>query len=83
MQSVMESREMSGGVIARSIELTSRELEILRLVLDGNCSGKVADLLYVSKRTVDFHLGRAYRKLGVKNRLQAFEAAVRLGIVRA
>lgn len=61
--------------------LTEREREILRLIFDGKCSNEVAGILCVSKRTVDFHLARAYVKLGVSNRFQAFKRAIQLGII--
>ena len=61
--------------------LTDRERDILKLIFDGKCSNEVADTLCVSKRTVDFHLARAYVKLGVSNRFQAFKRAVELGII--
>lgn len=61
--------------------LTERERDILKLIFEGKCSSEVADLLRVSKRTVDFHLARAYVKLGVSNRFQAFKRSVELGIV--
>jgi len=61
--------------------LTDREREILKLIFDGSCSSEVATSLSVSKRTVDFHLARAYVKLGVSNRFQAFRRAVELGII--
>jgi ATP/maltotriose-dependent transcriptional regulator MalT len=63
--------------------LTDREREILKLIFDGRCSSEVANALCVSKRTVDFHLARAYVKLGVSNRFQAFKRAVELGIISA
>lgn len=54
--------------------LSPREKKVLEMVLDGKRSREVADELCVSKRTVDFHLGRAYKKLKVANRVQAFKA---------
>ena len=80
----MESTQqfvMSGGEIEAMSRLTDREQEILRLIFEGRCSSEVAQTLCVSKRTVDFHLARAYVKLGVSNRFQAFKRAVELGIV--
>ena len=75
---------MGGGDIdVMSRLLTDREREILRLIFEGRCSSEVAQSLCVSKRTVDFHLARAYVKLGVSNRFQAFKRAVELGIVGA
>ncbi|MCX6345098.1 MAG: response regulator transcription factor [Armatimonadetes bacterium] len=65
----------------RSIKLTRRELEVLSLVIEGKSSKDVADALYVSKRTVDFHLANIYDKLQVSNRVQAFRRATRLGLI--
>jgi DNA-binding NarL/FixJ family response regulator len=61
--------------------LTSREIEILNLIFSGRASIEVAELLCVSKRTVDFHLSKAYTKLGVSNRVQAFKRALELGLI--
>lgn len=61
--------------------LTSREIEILNLIFSGRASVEVAELLCVSKRTVDFHLSKAYAKLGVSNRVQAFKRASELGLI--
>ena len=63
------------------VKLTKREIEVLSLVIEGHSSKEVADLLYVSKRTVDFHLANIYDKLEVTNRVQAFRRAVRLGLI--
>ena len=64
----------------RIIRLTKREIEVLSLVSEGRSSQEAADEIYVSKRTIDFHLSNIYEKLQVKNRLQAFRRAIRLGI---
>jgi DNA-binding CsgD family transcriptional regulator len=66
----------------RAIRLTKRELEVLSLVIEGKSSKDVADALYVSKRTVDFHLANIYDKLQVSNRVQAFRRAARLGLIQ-
>ena len=63
------------------IKLTKREIEVLTLVIEGRASKEVADMLYVSKRTVDFHLANIYDKLQVTNRVQAFRRATRLGLI--
>jgi DNA-binding CsgD family transcriptional regulator len=65
----------------RTVRLTKRELEVLKLVVEGRSSKDVADALYVSKRTVDFHLANIYDKLQVSNRVQAFRRATRLGLI--
>lgn len=82
----MESTErvgLSSGGRDDLSGLTEQEREILRLVFDGNCSQEVAEVLGLSKRTVDFHLARAYVKLGVTNRFQAYKRAAELGIIKA
>lgn len=67
--------------IADPARLTRREVEILSLIVEGHSSKKVADLLFVSKRTVDFHLDNIYEKLQVTNRMQALQRAMRLGLL--
>ena len=61
--------------------LTVREVQVLRLILEGRSSKEVAESLYLSKRTVDFHLARIYEKLNVTNRVQAIRRAAELGLV--
>lgn len=65
------------------IKLTNREIEILTLIVEGQSSKAVADQLFISKRTVDFHLSNVYGKLQVTNRIQAFHCAARLGLVNS
>jgi ATP/maltotriose-dependent transcriptional regulator MalT len=65
-----------------NVKLTHREVEILSLVATGLFSCEVAGKLSVSKRTVDFHLANAYRKLGVKSRIAAVNAARQLGLLK-
>ena len=66
---------------ARPVRLTRREREVLGLIAQGYRSREVAELLVVSKRTVDFHLANIYHKLRVSNRLQAFRKASELGLI--
>ena len=65
----------------RIVTLTGRELEVLSLVIEGKSSKDVADAIYASKSTVDFHLGKIYKKLQVSNRVQALRKAAALGLV--
>lgn len=55
-------------------ELTGREREIALLAASGHSSREIADRLVVSVRTVDNHLQRAYRKLGVTRRQELADA---------
>jgi DNA-binding CsgD family transcriptional regulator len=67
------------------VRLTKREFEVFSLILQGYSSQEVADILYVSKRTVDFHLANVYDKLRGKvkrmNRVLAGREAIRLGLI--
>ncbi|MCF4122101.1 LuxR C-terminal-related transcriptional regulator [Antribacter sp. KLBMP9083] len=57
--------------------LTERELDVARLVVDGRSNREVAEKLYVSVRTVEVHLGRVFRKLGVRSRTELVVLALR------
>lgn len=65
------------------VKLSRREVEVLELMAAGLDSKEAANVLFVSKRTVDFHLTRIYRKLGTGNRVLALSAARRAGILPA
>lgn len=49
-------------------QLTPQELEIALLVTQGRTNAEVGQAVFLSTRTVEFHLSRAYRKLGVASR---------------
>lgn len=57
--------------------LTDREREVATLVCAGMTNGQTASRLYVSEKTVEFHLGNIYAKLGISSRrqLRAFATA--------
>jgi DNA-binding NarL/FixJ family response regulator len=61
--------------------LTARELEILEHVGLGLTVKQVATRLGLSPRTVETHLAKLYRKLGVRNRVQALSRASALGLI--
>ena len=64
-----------------TVHLSKRELEVLNHLVEGKSSQEVAEAIYVSKSTVDFHLGNIYTKLKVNNRIQALRRVVIMGIV--
>ncbi len=55
---------------AWAVDLTDREREVATLVAQGYANRDVAERLYVSVRTVEVHLGRVYRKLGLRSRVE-------------
>jgi DNA-binding NarL/FixJ family response regulator len=62
--------------------LSPREIEVLEHAALGFTVGQIATRLVLSPRTVETHLGNAYRKLGVSNRVQALARASGLGLIR-
>ena len=60
--------------------LTSRELEVLRLVAEGQTDRKVAERLVISHRTVNRHLSNIFIKLSVPSRAAAVAYVIRQGL---
>jgi DNA-binding NarL/FixJ family response regulator len=63
--------------------LTARELEVLRLLARGLRNKEIAARLYVSERTVNFHLANIYQKLNVSGRTEALSKAHEQGLLTA
>ena len=63
-------------------QLSSREAEVLGLVVKGFTFPEIADLLGLSPHTVTTHVRRIYRKLEVRSRGEAVFEAMNLGIVK-
>jgi DNA-binding NarL/FixJ family response regulator len=63
--------------------LTPRELEVLRLLARGLRNKEMAARLYVSERTVNFHLANIYQKLNVSGRTEALSKALEQGLITA
>jgi DNA-binding NarL/FixJ family response regulator len=61
--------------------LTPRELEILRLIVEGRENGEIAGILVISPSTAKNHVAHVLEKLGMQNRVQAAVYAVRAGLV--
>lgn len=62
--------------------LTRRELDVLRLLAEGNTNRAIADALVVSTATVKFHMGGILRKLHVANRAEAVSRYLSLQGIR-
>ncbi len=61
--------------------LSSRELQILELVVRGLSNLKIANQLEISKRTVDNHISNILKKTGVGNRVELVRWALQWGKV--
>jgi DNA-binding NarL/FixJ family response regulator len=62
-------------------QLTSRELQVLRLICDGCRNKEIADNLSIAEATVNFHIRNLVDKLGAKDRAHAVTIAVRRGLI--
>jgi len=62
--------------------LTPRELEVLALISEGLHNSEIAGRLFVTERTVKFHVSSILAKLGADNRTEAVALAARRGLIR-
>ncbi len=62
--------------------LTPRELEVLTLLARGQKNAQIAGRLFISERTVKFHVSSLLHKLGAENRTEAVTVAAQRGLIQ-
>ena len=62
-------------------ELSEREFDVLRLIVEGHDNAAIASELFISPNTVKNHVANIFAKLGVDSRLQASVQALRRGLL--
>lgn len=67
----LEKNRRAPSIKHTDIKLTKRERQILRLIKDGATNLDISEALEVSEHTVKSHLYNVYKKIGVRNRLEA------------
>ena len=76
------SRLLTSKMMPESeVKLSCREVEVLRWTGDGKTSGEISDILNISERTVNFHIGNAMIKLHAPNKAAAVVRAAMLGML--
>jgi DNA-binding NarL/FixJ family response regulator len=77
-----------GDFLQRAVEderdfepLTPRELEIVKLIAEAHSSKEIADLLFISVRTVERHRENILQKLGMHDRVELTRYAIRAGLI--
>lgn len=66
----------------RASQLTRREHQVVEMLARGWTNKRIAAELFVCEDTVKFHLKAAYRKIGVRRRIEAVFVASNLGLIR-
>lgn len=61
--------------------LTPREMDVMRLLAQGQTNKEIARQLVISERTVKFHVSAVLRKLGAGNRTEAVKLAAQRGLI--
>jgi len=67
--------------IDNTSHLSQRELEVLKLIVEGKSNPEIAKLLYLSPNTIKTHVRSIMNKLSVDDRVQAAVIALRSGLV--
>ncbi len=72
------SRLQSG---ATALELSPRELEVLRLMADGKRNREIGEALFLSEKTIKAHVSSILRKLNAEDRTEAVTIGLRRGLI--
>ena len=62
-------------------QLSDREKQVFLLLVEGNSSNKIADILCISSKTVDKHRANIGRKIGIDNPVKLVQYAIRNGLI--
>jgi DNA-binding NarL/FixJ family response regulator len=79
---VVDLTALPGATPGMVIDLTSRELDVLRELALGGSYTDIAATLYITENTVKTHLASLYRKLGASRRAEALRSAREAGLLR-
>jgi len=75
--------QIASDLHAPDLRLTSRELEVLQLVAEGNANKEIADLMHISIRTVEKHRHQVMKKLDLPNTASLTRYAIAHGIIES
>ena len=74
-------RARRGETLASHEPLTARELEIVKLIAEAHTNDEIAELLVISKKTVERHRANMLEKLGMTDRVELTRYAIRRGLI--
>lgn len=81
IRTASDGRPCTPRVASTASSLSARQEEILQLIAAGATNAEIAGRLYLSRHTVKQHTSALYRKLNVRNRTHAVQAAQRAGLI--
>jgi two-component system, NarL family, response regulator DegU len=81
IKGLKEKRNYAKISLSNQENLTSREIQCLELICQGDNSSEIADKMFISKRTVEFHRQNLLEKLSVKNTASLIVYAVKHGLI--
>jgi DNA-binding NarL/FixJ family response regulator len=74
-------RARRGETLASKEPLTPRELEVVKLIAEAHTNDEIAEMLVISKKTVERHRANILEKLGMSDRVELTRYAIRRGLV--
>ena len=74
-------RARRGETLASQEPLTPRELEIVKLIAEAHTNEEIAEMLVISKKTVERHRANMLEKLGMSDRVELTRYAIRRGLI--
>jgi DNA-binding NarL/FixJ family response regulator len=74
-------RARRGETLASQDPLTPRELEVVKLIAEAHTNDQIAEMLAISKKTVERHRANMLEKLGMTDRVELTRYAIRRGLI--
>jgi DNA-binding NarL/FixJ family response regulator len=86
LKQVAQGQQVLSDIVREQIDrvdeiLTSRELEIMNLVVKGASNTEISSTLFISPKTVDNHRSNIFKKLGVRSAVEVAEYARKNGLL--
>jgi DNA-binding NarL/FixJ family response regulator len=81
LDDLVQIRKAEGKLSVEADPLTTREREVVKLIAEGRSSKEIADLLFISVRTVDNHRANIMEKLNLKKATDLVKYAIQKGYI--
>ncbi|MGV1098328.1 response regulator [Thiovibrio sp. JS02] len=80
IRSYLNNEERMASESSRYDQLSDREQQVFRMVIEGNSTKRIADLLCLSPKTVEKHRSNISKKLGISDPLAMMKFAIKIGV---